>query len=232
MEENLEGLKGLKGLSGLSSQERAAWARLNADKLKGKTSRFANILYDNQQYIKKFGMESFNTYNKEQRDELYKKTLVDEEVIKRYSPYTNKKDAQGNFIVDPNKGMGNAEEFQKYFAMDTDSKLKWLESGYIPAPLLNAQLKQKQKTEEEALKNPNAWLGAPAYAQGAAYMANKYSTPIQETYSKEKNNNILERIYAEDLKIREKKLQPQIDDYYLNVVGKLSDSEVYESYHS
>ena len=226
MEENLEGLKGLKGLSGLSSQERAAWARLNADKLKGKTSRFANILYDNQQYIKKFGMESFNTYNKEQRDELYKKTLVDEEVIKRYSPYTNKKDAQGNFIVDPNKGMGNAEEFQKYFAMDTDSKLKWLESGYIPAPLLNAQLKQKQKTEEEALKNPNAWLGAPAYAQGAAYMANKYSTPIQETYSKEKNNNILERIYAEDLKIREKKLQPQIDDYYLNVVGKLSDSEV------
>ena len=226
MEENLEGLKGLKGLSGLSSQERAAWARLNADKLKGKTSRFANILYDNQQYIKKFGIESFNTYNKEQRDELYKKTLVDEEVIKRYSPYTNKKDAQGNFIVDPNKGMGNAEEFQKYFAMDTDSKLKWLESGYIPTPLLNAQLKQKQKTEEEALKNPNAWLGAPAYAQGAAYMANKQSTPIQETYSKEKNNNILERIYAEDLKIKEKKLQPQIDDYYLNVVGKLSDSEV------
>ena len=47
MEENLEGLKGLKGLSGLSSQERAAWARLNADKLKGKTSMFANILYDN-----------------------------------------------------------------------------------------------------------------------------------------------------------------------------------------
>ena len=27
--------------------------RLNADKLRGKTSRFANILYDNQQYIKK-----------------------------------------------------------------------------------------------------------------------------------------------------------------------------------
>ena len=62
MEKNLEGLKGLKGLSGLSSQERAAWSRLNADKLRGKTSRFANILYDNQQYIKKFGIESFNAY--------------------------------------------------------------------------------------------------------------------------------------------------------------------------
>ena len=33
-------------------------------------------------------------------------------------------------------------------------------------------------------------------------------------------------IYAKDLKKREEELQPEIDDYYLNTIGKLSDSEV------
>ena len=36
----------------------------------------------------------------------------------------------------------------------------------------------------------------------------------------------MEGIYARDLKKREDELQPEIDDYYLNTIGKLSDSEV------
>ena len=222
----IESLKGLKGLSGLSQQERDAWRRINASKLEGKSAEYEDRLYANQQFAKKFGMNAFKSYNKDQRDYIYKSALVNEAFTSTYSPYTDKKDNQGNYIVNPNKGMGNVEEFEKYFAMDTDSKLKLLESGWKPTPLINARLKQQQKVEKEALANQSAWLGAPAYAQGAALMANKLSAPIQETYSKEKNDKILEKIYADDLKIREKKLQPQINDYYLNVIGKLSDSEV------
>lgn len=226
MEENLEGLKGLKGLSGLSSQERAAWSRLNADKLKGKTSRFANILYDNQQYIKKFGMESFNTYNKDQRDEIYKGTIARETITELYSPYTDKKDKFGNFIIDKNKGVGNAELFDKIYNMSADSQIELAESGWKTPPQIESMLKKEHDAKQEYINNPNAWIGAPAYAKGAAAFSTAISEPIHEEFSRSKNNKILEGIYARDLKKREAELQPEIDNYYINTIGKLSDSEV------
>lgn len=226
MRDNLEDLKSLEGLSGLSDQERSAWVRLNSDKLKGKSSRFADRLYRNQQYIKKFGIDSFNSYDKDQRDEIYKNTLVDESFIKRWSPYTDKKGADGNFIVDPNKGMGNAEEFQKYFAMDADSKLELLKSDWKTTPQIESMLKRKHDINQEYINNPNAWIGAPIYAKGAVAYTTAMSEPIHEEFSRSKNNKILERIYAKDLKKREAKLQPEIDDYYINTIGELSDSEV------
>lgn len=226
MEENLEGLKGLKGLSGLSSQERAAWSRLNADKLKGKTSRFANILYDNQQYIKKFGMESFNTYNKDQRDEIYKGTIAREAITELYSPYTDKKDKFGNFIIDKNKGVGNAELFDKIYNMSADSQIELAESGWKTPPQIESMLKKEHDAKQEYINNPNAWIGAPAYAKGAAAFSTAISEPIHEEFSRSKNNKILEGIYARDLKKREAELQPEIDNYYINTIGKLSDSEV------
>ena len=230
MRDNLEDLRGLEGLSSLSDQERSAWVRLNSDKLKGKSSRFADRLYRNQQYIKKFGIDSFNSYDKDQRDEIYKNTLVDESFIKRWSPYTDKKGADGNFIVDPNKGMGNAEEFQKYFAMDADSKIELMKSGWKPTPQMNKELKQKRENEKKILTGQDAWLGAPAYAQGAATFAKLNSRPYEEKLLREKNNKILERIYAKSLKRRESKLQPQIDDYFVNTISTLSDSEVYSTF--
>lgn len=226
MRDNLEDLRGLEGLSGLSNQERSAWVRLNSDKLKGRSSRFADRLYRNQQYIKKFGIDSFNSYDKDQRDEIYKKTLVDENFIKRWSPYTDKKGADGNFIVDPNKGMGNAEEFQKYFAMDTDSKLELLKSDWKTTPQIESMLKREHNINQEYINNPNTWVGAPIYAKGAVAYTTAQSEPIHEEFSRSKNNKILEGIYARDLKRREAKLQPEIDDYYINTIGELSDSEV------
>ena len=118
----IESLRGLKGLSGLSQQERDAWRRINANNLEGKSAQYEDRLYANQQFVKKFGMDAFKSYNKDQRDYIYKNALVNEAFTSAFSPYTNKKGADGKFIVDPNKGMGNAEEFQKYFAMDADSK--------------------------------------------------------------------------------------------------------------
>ena len=226
MRDNLEDLKGLEGLSGLSDQERSAWVRLNSDKLKGKSSRFADRLYRNQQYIKKFGIDSFNSYDKNQRDYIYKNTLVDEAFTSAYSPYTNKKGADGNFIVDPNKGMGNAEEFQKYFAMDADSKLELLKSDWKTTPQIESMLKREHNINKEYINNPNTWIGAPIYAKGAVTYSTAQIEPIHEEFSRSKNNKILERIYAKDLKKREAELQPEIDDYYINTIGELSDSEV------
>lgn len=222
----IESLKGLKGLSGLSQQERDAWRRVNASKLEGKSAQYEDRLYANQQFVKKFGMDAFKSYNKDQRDYIYKNALVNEAFTSAFSPYTNKRGADGKFTIDPNKGMGNAEEFQKYFAMDADSKLELLESGWRTTPQINSMLKREHATKQKLINNPNAWVGASPYAQGAVALATSMDEPIHEEFSRSQNNKILEGIYAKDLKKREAQLQPEIDDYYINTIGGLSDSEV------
>ena len=222
----IESLRGLKGLRGLSQQERDAWRRINASKLEGKSAQYEDRLYANQQFVKKFGMNAFKSYNKDQRDYIYKNALVNEAFTSAFSPYTNKKGADGKFIIDPNKGMGNAEEFQKYFAMDADSKLELLESGWKTTPQINAMLKEEHKRKQDLISNSSAWAGASPWAQSAVAVGTSFHEPIHEEFSRSKNNKILEGIYARDLKKREAELQPEIDNYYINTIGELSDSEV------
>lgn len=222
----LKGLKGLRGLEGLSQQERDAWRRANASKLEGKSAQYEDRLYANQQFVKKFGMDAFNSFNKDQRDYIYKNTIVNELYTDLYSPYTDKVGTDGKYIVDPNKGMGSEAEFKKYYAMDADSKLELIRSGWKPTPQIESELKKERDMKLATISNSNAWVGAPNYAQGAVTASFIFREPIHEELSRSKNNKILEGIYARDLKKREEELQPEIDDYYLNTIGKLSDSEV------
>ena len=222
----LKGLKGLRGLEGLSQQERDAWRRVNASKLEGKSAQYEDRLYANQQFVKKFGMDAFNSFNKDQRDYIYKNTIVNELYTDLYSPYTDKVGTDGKYIVDPNKGMGSEAEFKKYYAMDADSKLELIRSGWKPTPQIESELKKERDMKLATISNSNAWVGAPNYAQGAVTASFIFREPIHEELSRSKNNKILEGIYARDLKKREEELQPEIDDYYLNTIGKLSDSEV------
>ena len=222
----LKGLKGLRGLEGLSQQERDAWRRANASKLEGKSAQYEDRLYANQQFVKKFGMDAFNSFNKDQRDYIYKNTIVNELYTDLYSPYTDKVGTDGKYIVDPNKGMGSEEEFKKYYAMDADSKLELIRSGWKPTPQIESELKKERDMKLATISNSNAWVGAPNYAQGAVTASFIFREPIHEELSRSENNKILEGIYARDLKKREEELQPEIDDYYLNTIGKLSDSEV------
>ena len=222
----LRGLKGLRGLEGLSQQERDAWRRVNASKLEGKSAQYEDRLYANQQFVKKFGMDAFNSFNKDQRDYIYKNTIVNELYTDLYSPYTDKVGTDGKYIVDPNKGMGSEAEFKKYYAMDADSKLELIRSGWKPTPQIESELKKERDMKLATISNSNAWVGAPNYAQGAVTASFIFREPIHEELSRSKNNKILEGIYARDLKKREEELQPEIDEYYLNTIGKLSDSEV------
>lgn len=222
----IESLRGLKGLSGLPQQERDAWRRINASKLEGKSAQYEDRLYANQQFVKKFGMDAFKSYNKDQRDYIYKNALVNEAFTSAFSPYTNKKGADDKFIIDPNKGMGNAEEFQKYFDMDADSKLELLKSGWKTTPQIEAMLKEEHKRKQDLTSNSSYWAGASPWAQSAVAVGTSFHEPIHEEFSRSKNNKIIEGIYARDLKKREAELQSEIDNYYINTIGELSDSEV------
>lgn len=222
----VEDLKGLKGLSGLSQQERDAWRRVNAEKLRGASSQDEDRLYRNQQFVKKFGMDTFQTYNKDQRDNIYKGTVARETVIALYSPYTNKKDKLGNFIIDKNKGVGNAELFNKIYNMSADSQIELAESGWKTSPQIESMLKEEHKRKQDLISNSSAWAGASPWAQSAVAVGTSFHEPIHEEFSRSSNNKIFEKIYAKDLKKKEEILQPEIDNYYLNVISRLSDSEV------
>lgn len=222
----IEGLKGLKGLSGLSQQERNAWRRVNAEKLKGASSQDEDRLYRNQQFIKKFGIDTFQTYNKDQRDNIYKGTVARETVTALYSPYTNKKDKLGNFIIDENKGVGNAELFNKIYNMSADSQIELAESSWKTPPKIESMLKEEHKRKQDLISNSSYWAGASPWAQSAVAVGTSLHEPIHEEFSRSSNNKIFEKIYAKDLKKKEEILQPEIDNYYLNVISRLSDSEV------
>ena len=85
----LQGLRGLPGLNRLSSTDRDAFLSANKDKLKqatyGTADDFDNIadtLYNNQQFINHFGLDTFNkmangtTAAYELRNNLLKEDIV------------------------------------------------------------------------------------------------------------------------------------------------------------
>ena len=227
MEENkLKGLRKLQGLQGISKEEQEIWRTINREKLKGKDSRYEDRLYRNQQFVKTFGKEALLSYNKNQRDAIYKDYVANEIFKETYSPYTGKVDKLGNPIVDPNKGMGNAEEYEKYNSMTADGKIKLLESGWKSENQLNNLLKKRQESHRKALSNTNAFIGAPAYAQGAALYSKEVTDPIDEVYSKGKNNAIIDKIYSDDLKKQTKLLDKEVAVEYDTNIRNLSDDEV------
>ena len=74
-----KGLPGLRGWSSLSSEERAAFraAHPDIDKLSRKQQIAA---YRNQQFIDRFGMDTFNQMNRQQRDAMYRSAVIGDEI--------------------------------------------------------------------------------------------------------------------------------------------------------
>lgn len=108
--EKLNGLKGLKGLKGLSSTEYKEWTDLNADKIKGKSYTYQDRLYRNQLFLQRFNdKDLLHSLTPEERDSLYKKSLVEEE-IQIYK---------------------DDERFSEISNMTTEGQLELLESGYL-----------------------------------------------------------------------------------------------------
>lgn len=146
--ENLRGLRGYRHLSDLTDSERAVWEKQNADKLKGKSWEKTERLWLNQQFVKKFGMDMFKSYDWETRDKIAEDAAYREEFYDRFNPYEDKKDKNGNPIkvVNPNKGTGNEELFYKYLDMDTEGIKELIESGY-----LNREELKENSPKENAL---------------------------------------------------------------------------------
>lgn len=252
---DLKGLRGLPGLSwyykqkgiyGLDDEERKKYidAQIKAGRGKPTNSTdYFNNLYRDDQFKKEFGDRDFDKFSRSQRHELLRHKILLDEYKRRYDPYEYDKD--GNVITDennrkkvnPQKGMGNELDFLTYQTMTSEGLEELLSSNYLTKPQREA-IKNKHKDDEErmykAAANENAWVGAPSYAQGAAFASVQglgYIHEIQDNKKDLKENVRIEGIYAKDLKRQEEYLVPFINKARKNIDEQYkTDEEVQRAF--
>lgn len=252
-------LKGLPGINRLNDKEREAFYAanqdiLNANNFIGPQERdaAAEVLYNNQQFVKKFGMNAFTNWSSgttkgyEDRNALLKETIVNEAWNNALSPF------KADGTRDNNRGLGSL--WEKYSEMSTDAKLQLLESNWMSPTEFNTawkvyedEIARQQKTKQNvAMVNPMA----------AEYMPIAYTTPKNKDTSglgnvfqdllgdfaggeaakrlaTDRNNNILNKIYNDDLEERTYKLGNVVSSIYLNdpEIANRSDKDIQKSFY-
>lgn len=222
----LRGLRGLDGLSSLTPEEQYSFMSAHADQLNAyrnprQRKQAANILYMNQKFINTFGENAFNKMNDgseeafNQRNTLVKNKVALDAFQQKFGeigspkhPFTtevaNQLDAQGMIdLLNNREYMGpivRQKEYNKY---------------------LNAT-KKVGKTYDKAINNPYVdALGAGYMSVGKAQSA---LTPSQiDAKNKERDDEILNKLYAETQERRERESQKDIDMVYANMLN-LDDS--------
>lgn len=217
--EKIKGLRGLRGLSDLTPEERDAFMTANESKLSAyrnpmKRRQAANILYMNQKYINTFGLDSFNLNNDGTeasfnfRNEQTKKELT-------------WKALEGAHGMDD-----NFRELATY--LDTDGMYDLLNNDeYLGsrkrAQMWNANVKKAkgmQNTFDQMSTNPRIAAMEPGLAGGLqmAKTSVTQSPKIQDDAYKKRDKEILDRLYAESQKRREKDIQGDADIMYANML--------------
>lgn len=260
--QRLQGLSGLPGLNHLDQYQRKAFFEanksiLNTDNFKRlrDLDKAAEILYNNQLFVKKFGQDVFNQYNNgteeayNMRNEILKNTVVEEV----WNNYTSPFKADGT--RDNNLGLGAL--WEKYNEMSTDAKLKALESGWLNnqdfAKKLEDYKNETLMTSEEAEKADeiyDSWWAKLARANAGPVGANlpdqhdtrpyskKYNSMVEghlnayNEAAKHDNEKTLEDIYNDDLKDKTYKLSSAVAQAYLSPdISSKSDDEIERMFH-
>lgn len=233
----LKGLNALKGYSSLSPEQKEAWAReqIAAGKLRDDASYEARArLFKNQQFVNRYGEDAFKKYNVGQRDNILDTALINDAFDEKYSPYTDKLDKFGNPIADPNKGMGDALEYNKYRTqLSSEGKLELLNSDWLPSNQKSDIVDKIEKATEvgadffkRAAKSSVAGWLTQSLTDSIIESNKGIVDTIANATSRGANNRIIEDIYTRDRKRTEEKLEPEILAYKYSVIDKLSDNDV------
>ena len=217
--EKIRGLRGLGGLSDLTPEERDAFMTANESKLSAyrnpmKRRQAANILYMNQKYINTFGLDafnlnndgtedSFNLRNKQTKAELTWKAFED-----AYGKDTNFRELATYLDADGMYDLLNNDEY-------LGSKKR--------AQMWNANVKRAkgvQNTFNQMSTNPRIATMEPGLAAGLqiARPAVAQSPKIQDDAYAKRDKEILDKLYAESQKRREKDIQGDADIMFANIL--------------
>lgn len=221
-------LKGLDGLKGLSGSEYRTWraAQVAAGKITNSTPYAQEeILYNNQQYVAKYGMDAFKSKSYEERMAQWDYDIVQPAFYQAFNPFfdddENKTGTNGE-LYDANKGMGR--DFFKYNLMSTEAKKELLESGWLTKSEIDDKIRKKQHDTYKMYMDPR-FAGTESGA-AAIFSYNFLGKDLEESIDRGQNDKLIEGIYSRDLKKKTSELAPVVDQYYTENISQMSDDEV------
>lgn len=221
-------LKGLDGLKGLSGSEYRTWraAQVAAGKITNSTPYAQEeVLYNNQQYVAKYGMDAFKSKSYEERMAQWDYDIVQPAFYQAFNPFfdddENKTGTTGE-LYDANKGMGR--DFFKYNLMSTEAKKELLESGWLTKSEIDDKISKKQHDTYKAYLDPI--FASTESGHAAIFSYNLLGKDIEESIDRGQNDKLIEGIYSRDLKKKTSELAPVVDQYYTENISQMSDDEV------
>ena len=221
-------LKGLDGLKGLSGSEYRTWraAQVAAGKITSSTPYAQEeMLYNNQQYVAKYGMDAFKSKSYEERMAQWDYDIVQPAFYKAFNPFfdddENKTGTNGE-LYDANKGMGR--DFFKYNLMSTEAKKELLESDWLTKSEIDDKISKEQHDTYQMHMDPR-FAGTEGGA-AAIFSYNFLGKNLEESIDRGQNDKLIEGIYSRDLKKKTSELAPVVDQYYTENISQMSDDEV------
>lgn len=212
--EKIKGLRGLRGLSDLTPEERDAFMTANESKLSAyrnpmKRRQAANILYMNQKYINTFGLdkfnlnndgteESFNLRNEQTKAELtwkaFKGVYGNDNNFNELATYL---DVDGMYdLLNNDEYLGKTKIHNKFIKNINDSKAM-------------------QKAYDNSLNIPYA---EAALAKGIIRTKTAMNPYEQRKKDEQRDKEILDKLYAESQKRRERDIQDDADIMFANML--------------
>lgn len=221
-------LKGLNGLKGLSGNEYTTWrnAQVAAGKITSTTSYAQEeALYNNQQYIAKYGLEAFESKSYDQRMAQWEYDIIQPAFYDAFNPFfdddENSKGPNGE-LYDASKGMGR--DFFKYNLMSPEAKRQLLESDWLTQSEIDSKIKKQQ---EETIHQHALNLQYNPKDEGAGLFSYMFlGKDLEEFIDRGQNDKLIGRIYSEDLKKKTYELAPMVDQFYTENISQMSDDEV------
>lgn len=221
-------LKGLDGLKGLNKSEYNAWknAQIAAGKINNRTSYAQQeVLYNNQQYINKYGRDAFKSKSYEDRMAQWDYDIIQPAFYEAFNPFfDNDENSVGpnGELYDASKGMGR--DFFKYNLMSPEAKRQLLESDWLTKSEIDSKIKKGQDDNYKMMSDPK-FAGTESSA-AAIFSYGMLGKDLEETIDRRQNDKLIERIYSSDLKKKTAELAPIVDQYYAEDISQLSDDEV------
>lgn len=243
-ERRLQGLRGLRSFSELTPEEQDAFMKANANVLDQyhnlrKRDKAANILYMNQRFIDKYGLQKFNEMNNgsessfDFRNQFYKDDTIN---------------AEFDRVFKNNKGF----DYNKYNQLSSDAKLKLMESDYLTPTEFNNDWKKRMKESTvgtsmnpsqqiymgaglSLIRNISSLTNAISKGRGLSEAVGLFSPGGEEAAKKvalDKNQRILDKIYNDDVDAAANRFGAQVSEVYLNdpYLINMSDNQVKKAF--
>lgn len=227
--------KGLEGLRGLdfSTIQGQSWIQKQKDNgiINNRWSPSdIQQLYRNQQFIDKYGIDKFNSLLNDPslRDQIYEMDITNEAFYNNFNPFPDEKSANKG-IYDPNKGLGT-DFFKLNNILSTKAKQQLLNSDWLTKSEMDEKIRNIKKVNRrvafinKALAENSSDIIAHMEAESA-------SNDIEEFTSRAHNDDILDKIYSEDLKNTTSFFKPEVDKAYNEIIQNKSEEEINKEFN-